>query len=300
MTLSKRVDIPELSNLGQKRSLKLLEKIYAEQGSMIFRNQCFEKIDGEYIKFGLDENNRFFVESSHVGPIFEKGGFEKHASKKYSGDELNVARRWDNLFEFLLNNKKLMNNLIYANSHGFGVKVYGEILYTPSAKKEDETYIQFNLIPYKRALLGYTATLVVFKVDNSMTLPYFLERDLGLNIYKVDRDFVCYRMPQKQENVMCYSELKTFFDTVVGMFGSRQGYWDILNSRKLSEKPARTEFLNMMNETKEKIGRKIVAHYPKGQLGEFQEGIVCDLGDNIKFKVLTPHFINAKNNISLI
>ena len=111
-----------------------------------------EKFDGFGIRFGLDQDKRFFIESSRSGPVFDAGTFRNFAIKKF-GSSNPIAEGYEDIFITLQQNPKLQA-VLKKYWEPSGLKVIAEALYLPNKKEEikegDDDYVVFVATRYKK------------------------------------------------------------------------------------------------------------------------------------------------------
>jgi hypothetical protein len=178
MKSTKRVSIPHLWCPGNSMEMKqkdfdvFVKKLTKNWDGRLHNTNCeiSEKIDGAGIRFGIN-NQRFFIESSRSGPIYDKRAFSKYtAEKKGAPDKMSLG--YDDMFNLLKSNKELQGNLEYLKMN---IKFIGEVLYNDFGEySEDGTKIKFVNTWYNVNALGKKATFVLFDLidENGVQLPY--------------------------------------------------------------------------------------------------------------------------------
>lgn len=179
MKATTRKGIPHLWCPGNSMEMKqkdfdvLIEKLTKNWDGKLHHINCeiSEKIDGAGIRFGIN-NQRFFIESSRSGPIYDEGAFSKYtAEKRGAPDKMSLG--YDDMFDLLKSNSKLQDVLNYMHIGNF--KVIGEVLYNGFGEySEDKTKIKFVNTWYNANALGKKATFILFDVvdENGQTVPY--------------------------------------------------------------------------------------------------------------------------------
>ena len=130
-----------------------------------------EKADGFSLKIGLDANNKFFIESSHSGPIFDEGKFRQFTFDK-KGETNPVTEGYEDILKTLKNDKKLQSYLQSINTPN-GIKIQTEAFYLPIGKgsDEDDSVVSFVATWYKKEKLGQWATFVVINATDGKGNP---------------------------------------------------------------------------------------------------------------------------------
>ena len=179
MKATTRKGIPHLWAPGNSMEMKqkdfdvFIEKLTKNWNGILSHSNCeiSEKIDGAGIRFGIN-NQRFFIESSRSGPIYDEGAFSKYTTeKKGAPDKMSLG--YDDMFNLLKSDEELQKFLNYMRIGNF--KVIGEVLYNDFGEySEDKTKIKFVNTWYNVNALGKKATFVLFDVvdENGIQWPY--------------------------------------------------------------------------------------------------------------------------------
>ena len=158
--------------MNETQFLKLINTIKTKHNSILNNDNCniTEKIDGASLKFGID-NQKFFIESSRSGPIYDAGAFSKYTTeKKGAPDKMSLG--YDDMFDLLKHNEKLLSAMLYSLMN---IKFVGEVLYNGFGEySEDKTKIKFVNTWYNTNSLGKKATFVLFDVvdEEGNSHPY--------------------------------------------------------------------------------------------------------------------------------
>lgn len=169
MEATKRVGIKHLYNPGNSQELppldfiKLVKLIDEDNGILINGKniQITEKSDGCAFRFGLDDNEEFFIEQSYSGPIYSSDEFLKRSIEKNGGVN-RIARGWSNLYTVLKNDDKTQNALktIYDEKGAF--KISGEVFISSLGFEDKDGYVTFVGSRYDKNNLGTVATIILF------------------------------------------------------------------------------------------------------------------------------------------
>lgn len=178
MKATTRNGIPHLWAPGNSMEMKqkdfdmFVKKLTGNWAGRLHNTNCeiSEKIDGAGIRFGIN-NQRFFIESSRSGLIYDAGTFSKYTTeKKGAPDKMSLG--YDDMFNLLKSNKELQGNLEYLKMN---IKFIGEVLYNDFGEYyEDGTKIKFVNTWYNVNALGKKATFVLFDAvdENGNSHPY--------------------------------------------------------------------------------------------------------------------------------
>ncbi len=282
---TKRIGIEHLNKLKPMDFIKLV-KLFSEMGGKISNKNASVslKVDGFGLRFGLDKDNNFFLESSNSGPQFKPKAFTQYTiGRKGSADKISIA--YDELFNSLKSNKKLINILKKINTES-GIKVVAECLYNPIGKK-DKGKIKFVSIEYDLKKLGLVATLVLIKIQDgdgnnvtgsvindikTLSTKEYLFTDPNTSIKEID--------------------LNVEIDNVLKFINK---YPD-LDKKVLSRKHADREVKNLIKDTltayQESMTQKLLKAINNAKFGDQFEGVVFSLLNGKSFKVISKDFSN--------
>ena len=169
MEATKRVGIKHLYNPGNSQELPPLDfinlvKLIDEDKGILVNGENIkitEKSDGCAFRFGLDNNEEFFIEQSYSGPIYSADEFIKRSIEKNGGINRN-ARGWSNLYTKLKNDKNTQEALkiIYDEKGAF--KISGEVFISALGFEDKDGYVTFVGSRYDKKNLGTFATIILF------------------------------------------------------------------------------------------------------------------------------------------
>lgn len=161
MQSSKRRPMIRLSKMTQGQFDKLMEA-WKTYGSYRF----LEKVDGDSVRFGRDNDGRQFFENSKSGPVYEFGGFSDYC-RRTGGSYIERAKHYDAMMELVLTHKVMewVPN---------GTRVFAEALYRPMAAYDDGKIIRWHKTDYDSEWLAEKLTLCVFKVDQDQANPFLM------------------------------------------------------------------------------------------------------------------------------
>lgn len=248
-----------------------------------------EKYDGFSLKFGVDGDNEFFLESSHSGPIYNPQDFTK-------GE---YAYIFKSIFKKLKAFTELQNYLKSINTSN-GIKVYTEAFYLPEAEVKDDK-VKFVTIWYDKNSFGNILTLVILNVTDGMegeisSTKVELIRNGLKNLSNQDITFEENTIEDLSE-IDLTSEINELEDIVNEI---QDDYNEEINT--LIQTTSRDkESINKRRRIRQKILRiqkvvsdKLIRMVSKGKFGNNFEGLVFNI-NGIEFKVTTNVYKDGKN-----
>jgi len=262
-----------------------------------------EKADGIGLRFGVDENDRFFLESSRSGPQFDKGSFGKFAIGK-SGKTNKISDAYDDIHATLFDNKTL--NAILKKYNTNGVKVVGEGFYLPNGieHESDKDLVKFIATYYKKDKLGSWATFVLFDVLDGNGNKHPDADKIIKSIKTLSNEKISFEDSSTDVNdsVDFKSEIKELRKLVASIEKKeKRTINDILTdkSRKrdatTKRKEIKAEILKIQKLFADKLGKLI-----KGKWGPQLEGLVVQLANGTAFKVISDTFKEQKKDFKSI
>ena len=159
-----RVGIQHLDKLTPTKFFELMYVFYKEFGGVLpsKKVKVTEKVDGSSIRFGVDAQNHFFIESSYSGPVYDEGDYTNYViSRGYEPNE--ISQNFENLLKLLKPIKTLLE-VLKKHNKGEGVKVIGEMMYNPMAKVDGKK-IRYVYMNYDKSKLANVLTMVPFSVE---------------------------------------------------------------------------------------------------------------------------------------
>lgn len=285
-------DFIDLINYIKQSNQSILSKV---------NTHLSEKVDGFSLKFGLDEHNKFFIESSHSGLVYDEGKFRQFTIDK-KGQTDQISEGYEDIFKKLKQNKELQNYLKSINTPS-GVKVQTETFYLPIGKtsETDSSLVKFVATWYKKEMLGSWATFVVINVTDGKGRPMMREE-----VQKIKEDL---KQLSTKEIKFDYGDIPEFKDvdlskeihkveqfinTVEKEFGEKID--DIVKnpSRKRSDLEKKRKIKEEMLKFQKEFSNKISSLIRIGKFGDQYEGLVLQLSNGIIFKVVSDRFKEAK------
>ena len=236
------------------------------------------KVDGASIRFGKDEDGKFFLESSYSGPIQNYGDFTKRNIEK--GYSTTFSVHFDEMF------KTIKDSGIWKHLDN-DVKINGEMLWNPMATDDGESF-KFVSVSYPKAKLGKTCSLVLFNALKASTgegLPYdHCERLLK---YSTD-DVKIIKGDTGYHDV----SVDAVFDPLTKL--DPKDLDDTLKSRKKIDAERKAFYIKIIDEMKaalqkELSSNKAVQKAAEERLGPNSEGIVIYVDDFI-VKITTDYY----------
>ena len=286
-----RQGLQQISKLSIPKFVELLKTIQIEYKGILSSDklEIREKIDGSNFKFGLDENNEFFIETAYSG-IVKAGEYIKVIKQKKGIDEVpDFVKHFNDLSLYLKNNKKLFNLLKKQkedNDLSF-IKYIGEILYNPLGKKI-ENRIKFVAVEYDKSKLGNIATFVPIDVIGDKPID---KNKLIKELIKIsDKDLKIISNLRIDLTIDLSTDIKTFFKELEK---KAKNWEEIIKSRKKKDAELRKILREFIIQFQEYIENRIHELVKKGILGDNFEGLVLNIKGNL-YKTQTKHFIENK------
>lgn len=265
-----------------------------------------EKADGFSLKFGVDEKNKFYIESAHSGIIYDENKFKEYSIQK-KGEVDKITLGYMDILKKLKHNSKLQDYLKSINTP-YGIKIQTECFYLPIAKtsETDNSIVKFIATWYKKEKLGSWATFVVISVTDGKgrSLPQDEVKKIKEDLKKLSNNEIKF----DYSDIPDFSEIdlnpeikkiESFINTVEKEFGEKID--KIINdpSRQKSsldkKRKIKQELLNLQKEFSKKLGNLIKT----GKFGDEYEGLVFELANGIMFKVVSDRFKEAKKDYNM-
>jgi hypothetical protein len=287
---SKRIGIDHLNQLKPLDFINLIKFINDELGGRISdKNASMSvKVDGFSLRFGLDSQNEFFIESSNSGPQFTGGAFSQYTIDRH-GENNPISIAYDTIFKDLKSNKKLMK-ILKDNNQGKGIKIVCECLYTPIGKVTGDK-IRFVAIDYDKNKLGAEATFVLFKVQDGE--GHNLDNSILAQIKKLSNDKFLFTDANTSIDEVDFSiEIKD----VLKFAAKYPDLEMIVKSRKQKDKYTKNLIKDTLKEYQDKMGKRLLKAVRDGKFGKEFEGIVIQLLSGKTFKVVSNDFSSRKND----
>jgi len=304
-----RKSIPHLgsdtsNNVDERVFLDLLDFIETNYKNIITPDNIniTEKFDGFGIRFGLDADKRFFIESSRSGPVYDAGTFRNYAINKF-GNTNPIAESYEDIFNTLSSNKNLQD-ILRKYTDPSGIKILAEALYLPNKKEDggegEDEYVVFIATRYKKSKLVSWATFILFDAidGNNVELEQNKKYSLFDELKRMSSNDIKFETPEITEISSIdvskeTAQVKSFISKIEKKYDKQIN--DILNnpSRKRSDlqvkNAIKTQILNFQKE----LASKIAAGIMKGKLGDI-EGVVFKLANGVMFKIVSDAFKKAK------
>jgi hypothetical protein len=260
-----------------------------------------EKSDGFSLKFGLDENNNFFIESSHSGPIFDEGKFRQFTINK-KGESDPVSEGLESILTTLKNDVKFQKYLQSINTPS-GIKIQTECFYMPIGKGSagDNTVVKFVATWYKKEKIGEWATFVIINATDGKGRPMEPAK-----VQKIKEDMVKLSTPKIKfsfGDIPDFAEIdltpeiqkvKEYINKIEQEFGQKIDDIILNPSRKQTEMEQKRRIKQELLNFQKDFSKKLSGLIKTGRFGDEYEGLVFDLGNNIIFKVVSDRFKEAK------
>lgn len=249
MQSSLRVSIPHLENLDH---IQVHTFLSASEYSIS------EKVDGAGLRFGWDETENFFIESSRSGPIKTPGDFSAYSIKKM-GCPSRYSKAYDEVLDALQNFSGKFQRVLEAEFLRRGpFKIHCEMLSNYLAIETSHNELTFVSLPYDRRKLGSSMTLALIGTGQNQIL---IDKLVGCTT--VDVKFVDIKLRQLPMDFRPEKEslLKNYYT---------------------------------LEEIKTSIRSKLVESVNPGILGDCWEGIVVRYSNGC-FKITTEEYKRRKN-----
>lgn len=283
-----RTGISHLKDMKPDEFVAWMRQVKIENNGILKNIKCVSKIDGLGARFGKDLNGKPFFEGSRTGPIFDSGAFTAFARGKSDDVEL-IARasHYDDMLEIFKTYQFM--DVIPNNT-----KVACEIFYNPMAE-ETETGIKFVTVVYDKNKLGSLMTIMPYTILESSTGREHPNKDAILtDLYKESNSKIKIIDPN----------LKLTEIDITSYVDAASSYSDeslaILKSRKMTDKEAKQNLLNVIQKVKDDLSDYILQHpgiEGKFKLGPEIEGIVLHIPNKQNstsvYKITTDTFKTA-------
>lgn len=291
---TRKVFISHLDKMKPLEFLQLISKLDKTYKGILSKNtlSITEKIDGSALRVGQDKDGKAFIESSTSDSMFNVGDFVvRDLSKGYSGE---IGKKFDALLKIFKNDAKLQKLLTKYNN-GNGIKIIGEILYTPMGLEIFDKTIKFIRITYERENLGTELTFVPFKVTDEYGKPYDNSEEIKKALYSISTSSRKYVPPTLKidRDIDISIEINKFKDDIIGRYSNLDA---LLSSRKHIDREMKEIIKQEILEYQKIIAKKIVSYVNSGLFGKDFEGIVIELLDGDVLKIVTDTFKNTKFN----
>lgn len=285
---TRKVFISHIDKMKPLEFLALVSKLDKRYKGVLSRSKLSitEKIDGSALRVGQDKNGNSFIESSTSASMFNVGDFvARDISKGYSGE---VGKKFDGLLKAFKEDDKFQSVLTKFNK-GNGIKVIGEILYTPMAIVDLDNKIKFIRITYDKAKLGTEWTFIPFKVIDDDGNVYPNTEDVKKAIYAISSPKRKYLPPTLaiDRDIDISVEISKFQTDVLRKYKNLD---EILTSRKHADRELKDIIKNEILEYQVMMAKKIISYVNSGLFGNDFEGIVIELPDGEILKVVTDVF----------
>ena len=308
---TKREGIKHLYNPGNSQELSSKDfidivKWIKSQGGKLddSKNVSYsEKSDGCALRFGLNESNKFFIEQSYSGPVYDGDFFREKSLKKF-GFVNRMGKAWKDLFNEMKADKSIQNILKKYNTKN-GIKVIGEVYINEIGfeGKIPDT-LRFVGMEYYKSKLGTCCTIIIFnvvdgngeKIKNSDNIRKEFIKSSTKKIIFDDPNY-----PNKFGSIDFKKEISELENTVKNLqkeYG--QSLEEILDSKskKKDDIDKKNAIKTAIEKIQEKFDKKIKALFKNtdGKWGPYREGIVLKLANDVMLKITSDEFKKFKAN----
>lgn len=273
MEKTKRKSIPYLvgsNKLSDKDFVKLLNFLSTNQKLTPNNSSFSEKIDGFGFRFGVDEDLRFFIESSRSGPVYESGVFNSYTEKKF-GKINEFSEAYESLFLMLGKNQKLQNVL---NKYP-GCKVVCECLFTNLGIVENDR-IKFVKTWYDKDKLGTFATFALIKLVDKNGNE--IQNNIGEELLVISDEEIKFINPKLENYDICFCCENNQYRKFLEDYGRQNNFQELLFNKRDTSLKSELEKLRTLYNWKFKQSIKT------GILGD-SEGFVVVI-DELIFKII--------------
>lgn len=287
-----RVGIFEIRKLSEIEFLRLIKVIVEKYNNILPQTSVIikEKIDGVSLRFGLDENNRLFLETSYSKPIFDLESYKNFLSKKIEKPEENIIY---NLVKDIKNEFEKNNNLlsILKKYNKNGIKIICECLYNKMAKEVDENKLRFITVSYNKDKLGRFATFILFDVIDNEGKSYLNSEEIIEELERISNNDLKFIRLKKINNSDL--DLTILFSRWKNLISDIDFIIEILKKKNKNEVNIRRVLKEIINDFREKFCKFLIDKIEhKGILGDEYEGLVFDFLElGKKYKLWTDQFI---------
>jgi len=260
-----------------------------------------EKADGFSLRFGQDARNKFYIESSHSGPIFDEGKFREFTLDK-KGKSDPISEGFEDILKTLKHDKKLQDYLKSINTEN-GIKIVAEAFYMPLGEYSDmnDDVVKFIATWYSKEKLGEWATFVVINATDGQGEP--LDEEMVLQIKKDLKGLSTKAIKFEDSDIPNYQDidLNSEIEKVDKLINTLQTEY----GKKIDEilqNPSRSrDVINQRNRIKKEMlslqkefANRLSGLMNKGKFGKEYEGLVFTLADGVMFKIVSDRFKEAK------
>jgi len=289
MLKTQRVGIQELNKLSAIKFLQLLKYFQEELKGILTKKhiKISEKIDGLGLRFGLNKEGKFFIESSRSEPVYNIGDFEEYTKnlKNVSIFQINRAKHYDDILKLLKNFKQLQEVLKKYNNKK-GIKIIGECLYIPLAELKDNK-IKFVNIYYDKNKLADKLTFIIFDIIDSEGKQYDNKEKIIKDLKEISNKNIKFT-----DSLINFDkiDLTIELNNINDLLKNYDNVIKILKSRKKELQMKKQEIIKLIEELKEKISKKILSLL-KPKFGDEFEGVVIELlNKSEKYKIISDIF----------
>lgn len=311
VTNTTRKSIPHLgsdtsNNVSPDVFLDLLKFLEDNYNSVVTPDKVniTEKFDGFGIRFGLDSDKKFFIESSRSGPVYDSGTFRNFATNKF-GKSNPIAEGYEDIFEKLKNDKGVQNILRKFTDQS-GIKIVAEALYLPNKIEEiengDDSFVVFIATRYKKSKLGDWATFILINAldGNGKELEQNKKAALFSELKQSSTSTTKFETPEISSSDISdidvsneVKAVKRFVNMMEKKYSKSINELLSSSSRKRSDLQIKNAVKSQILQFQKDLASKLAGSIMGGKLGDI-EGVVFKLADGLMFKVVSDAFKKAK------
>lgn len=291
---SKRIGIEHLSKLKPLEFLNLI-KYFQDDLKGIISSEKVKiniKIDGCGIRFGIDSNQDFFIESSNSGPQFKQNAFSDFTKNKF-GSSNEISDSYDDVFGELKSYKPLQSYL--KNNFPNGIKIFAELLYTPLAKEIGDQ-LQFLVIKYDKKNLGNKFSLILYKVEDVNGKGLKNEKQIFEDLKKFSNNDIVI-----DDQTISYEDINISYEinSLLKILEDYDNLEQILTSRKSIDKKTKDIVISLIQQVQNNISDKIInTKFNHRFSGKEIEGLVLYFSNDKIVKVTSDIYNKGKEEFN--
>ena len=282
---TKRKGIAHLEQMRPLDFIHLMQVLRDNYCSQLDSNviRINEKLDGMAFRFGMNAENKMFIESSYSGPIFNN--YTKEICDKYNREPTALTRSLDGLFEILKYDRNI-NQILRKYNTSNGIKIVTELLYNILGELNGDK-IKFVRVEYDCSKLGDVATFGVFKVLDGQNNIHEQEQEVIRDLILSSQQDVKFVLNNLNVNVDLSEEVQL----VEKFLDEYKNCVKILKSRKKIDRDEKKSMTSIVNKIQENVAFKILQSVNGGKFGKEFEGVIVEFPE-YSFKVVTNVFLN--------
>jgi len=264
--------IQHLTQMKPLEFLELIKEIKDKLGSKLKfpEVKITEKVDGAALTIGLDENQKFFIQTARSDKVYSGSVFVEFAKQK--NRPLEIANAYKELFDYLKNHKKLQTVLKkYWVPSGYGIR--GEVFWIGLAQEIKDNKIRFVAIEYDKSKIGEKLTFIMFKALTLSGEKHPKEEDLFKELKSISDREIKFFTPEIYFDEIDVSYIVKKVDTLIKSYPQIK---EILTSRKKKDRELKEVLTKLIQELQKELASKIIT-IANPKFGDEFEGVVIDI-----------------------